>query len=125
MLDLRYRYYLEKGDIEKAGDCLNRLIDSQEYLPLEELQKVAGECVYMYSLLGDLERAEESGKIAKPYLSSDSASAKRILATFTASFGDKATAKILQKQAQTALSYEHNQGAKKFEQILLSRIDLA
>lgn len=124
MLDLRYRYYLEKGDMEKAGDCLNRLIDSQEYLPLEELQKVAGECVYMYSLIGDLVRAEESGKIAKPYLSGDSASAKRILATFTATFGDKTTAKILQKQAQTALSYEHNQGVKKFESILLSRIEL-
>ena len=125
ILDLRYRYYLEKGEIEKAGDCLNRLINAEAYLPNEELEKVAGECVYMYSLLGDLQSAEQSGKVAKPYLAQEHATAKRILTAFTARFGDKENAEIIKKQAENALGNEQVAGVRKFEEILLSRISLA
>ena len=125
MLDLRYRYYLEKGEMEKAGDCLNRLISAEAYLPDEELQKVAGECVYMYALLGDLERAEQCGAVAKPYLAQEHATAKRILTAFTAQFGDKESAEILKNQAESALESEQVAGVRKFEKILLSRISLA
>ena len=31
ILDLRYRFYLEKGLFEKAADCLNRLALNQDY----------------------------------------------------------------------------------------------
>ena len=124
ILDLRYRYYLEKEEIEKAGDCLNRLINAQAYLTEEELQKLAGECVYVYSLLGDFQRAEESGKLAKPYLAGESAAAKRILATYSAVFGEKDSAEILMRQAEQALQNERIEGVKRFERILLSRISL-
>lgn len=125
MLDLRYRYFIEKGEAEKASDCLNRLINAEAYLPDAELEKVAGECVYMYSLLGDLARAEECGKVAKGYLAQEHATAKRILTAFTARFGEKEKAEILKKQAETALETEQVAGVKKFEKILLSRISLA
>ena len=59
-LDLRYRYYLEKGDFEKAADCLNRLAQAQAYLPTEEIEKIAAELVYMHSLNGDLALANAS-----------------------------------------------------------------
>ena len=124
MLDLRYRYYLDKGDIEKAGACLNRLVAIQEYLPETELQKLAAECVYLYSLLGDYQNAEESGKIAKPYLEGESATAKRILLAFTAAFGDKDKAKILLLQAQDALQKEEIKGVEKFEKGLISRVHI-
>lgn len=29
ILDLRYRYYLERGETERAADCLNRLASAQ------------------------------------------------------------------------------------------------
>lgn len=124
-LDLRYRYYLDKGDINKAGDCLNRLVAAQEYLPDAELQKLAAECVYTYSILGDYENAEESGKIAKPYLEGETATAKRVLLAFTAAFGDKDKAKVLWSQAQDALKREEIKGVEKFERTLLSRIVVA
>jgi len=125
MLDLRYRYYLERENLEKAGDCLNRLINAQAYLSEDELQKLAGECVYLYSLLGNYQQAEESGKIAKPYLAGESATAKRILASYCVAFGDKSDAEILKKQAEEALEYESLKGVKNFERILLSRIFVA
>ena len=37
ILDLRYRYYLEKGDIEHAADCLNRLVNAQAYIQRLEM----------------------------------------------------------------------------------------
>ena len=125
ILDLRYRYYLDKGEITKAGECLNRLVSAQEYLPETELQKLAAECVYMYSLLGDYENAEESGKLAKPYLEGDSVTAKRILLAFVTAFGDKDKAKVLLSQAQAALGKEEIKGIEKFESVLLSRISVA
>ena len=43
MLDLRYRYYLEKEDFDRAADCLNRLAKTQAYLPDSEVAKIAAE----------------------------------------------------------------------------------
>ena len=43
MLDLRYRYYLEKGEYDNAADCLNRLANAQAYLSQEEVEKLAAE----------------------------------------------------------------------------------
>lgn len=62
MLDLRYRYHIEKGETERAADSLNRLASASSYLSEEEFSQTAAELVYMHSLVGDKARAEESGK---------------------------------------------------------------
>ena len=122
ILDLRYRYHLEKEEMEKAADCLNRLAISQAYLSDEELEKIAAELTYMHALNGDIERAEESAKLCRGYLQSNQASAKRILATYAATVGQKDGVKTLIEQAKCALEKEWIAGNKKFEEKLISRI---
>lgn len=121
-LDLRYRYYVEKGDMKNAADCLNRLAASAQYLPQAQFDEVAAELVYMHSLNKDTERAEESGKLCKEYLGKDTAQAKRILAAYCAMLGKTEEMKALKTQAENCLSREDTEGIKKFEKILLSRI---
>lgn len=123
MLDLRYRYYLEKGDVEDAADCLNRLVVSQEYLTQEEVERIAAECVYMHALNGDRQRADECGLLCKAYLSGESASAKRILAAYSCAFGKAEAVAPLKEQAEKALRGEMIKGVAQFERILLSRIE--
>lgn len=125
MLDLRYRYYLEKGEIEKASDQLNRLAKAQEYLASGEVEKVAAELVYMHSLTGNLELAEESGKLCQYYLQGDSVTAKRVLAAFSKASNKIETVGTLIAQAEEAMSKELLAGVCKFERILLSRIQEA
>ena len=123
MLDLRYRYYIENGDVEDAADCLNRLVVSQAYLTEEEVERVAAECVYMHALNGDRERADECGLLCKAYLSGESASAKRILAAYSCAFGKTEAVEPLKAQAEAALKGEIIKGVAQFERILLSRIE--
>ena len=122
MLDLRYRYYLEKNELQNAADCLNRLVVSQEYLTSNDREKLAGECVYMHALSGDYECAEECGKLCREYLSQNHATAKRILAAYSAAFGKADAVKQLKLQAEQALKQETIEGNAVFERILLSRI---
>ena len=123
MLDLRYRYYLEKDDLKNAADCLNRLVVSQDYLAEEEQEKLAAECVYMHALNGDLERAEECGQLCQGYLRGESAAAKRILAAFSSAFGKTNAVAPLKGQAENALDREWIAGNAKFERKLLEKID--
>ena len=122
MLDLRYRYHLEMEEYEKAADCLNRLAQSQAYLPDEELEKVAAELTYMHALNGDLESAEESGKLCRDFLQKELVTAKRVLAAFSAAFGKTDAAESLKAQAAGLLDAERMAGVRKFEEKLLSRI---
>lgn len=122
MLDLRYRYFLEKEEYEKAADCLNRLAQAQVYLSDDEVEKIAAELTYMHALRGDLENAEESGQLCKKYLQSDEASAKRVLLAFSKAFGKEEAIEPLKAQAQACLKKERIAGNRKFEEILLSRI---
>lgn len=122
ILDLRYRYHLEKEEMEKAAGCLNRLAISQAYLSDEELEKIAGELTYMHALNGDIERADESAKLCMDYLQSEQTAAKRILATYAALRGQKESAETLVEQAKQALGKEWIAGNRKFEEKLLSRI---
>ncbi len=124
LLDLRYRYFLDIEDLEGAADCLNRLAQAQAYLPEYEVERLAGELVYLHSLRGDLESAEASGKLARGYLASEEASAKRILAAFSLAFGRTEEGAILKEQACVALEYERLDGVKKLEEKLLSRIKI-
>ncbi len=122
VLDLRYRYYLDKEELDSAADCLNRLALTQAYLSDKELEKVAAELVYMHSLRGDIERAEESGKLCKAFLSGNSATAKRILAAYSQAAGKTEAVEPLKAQGREALSCEWIAGVRKFEEGLLSRI---
>ncbi len=123
MLDLRYRYFLEKEDIENAADCLNRLVNAQAYLPKLEMTKIATELVYMHSITGNAELAQESSEFCKDYLRGETVDAKRALATFSALNGDKEAVSILIGQARRILQSEPIEGIKKSEEILLSRIE--
>lgn len=125
ILDLRYRYHLEKEEFEKSATCLNRLVSVQEYLPDSEVEKIAGELVYMHAVHEDYERAKACGEACKEYLAGDSAQAKRILATYSSAFGQTDAVAVLKAQAESALQYERLEGVRKFEKILLSRIPTA
>ncbi len=123
MLDLRYRYFLEKEEYEKAADCLNRLANAQMYLSDEEVEKVAAELTYMHALCGDLESAEETGKLCKEYLRSKEVGAKRVLVAYSKAAGKTEAIAPLISQARGCLQKERIEGLRKFEQILLSRIE--
>ena len=123
MLDLRYRYYLEKEDMDNAAACLNRLVSILDYMPLAEAEKIAAELVYMASLRGEMEIAEENSKLCQAYLTGNTATAKRILAAWSKANGKMDFVEALLVQADECLKNEEVAGVKKFEQILLSRME--
>ncbi len=122
ILDLRYRYFLEKGALEKAADCLNRLAQAQAYLTDSEVEKIAAELTYMHALRGDLESAEECGKLCKNYLTEDTVTAKRVLLAYSKLAGKTEAIAPLLQQAEACLVWEIA-GLAKAEKILLSRIE--
>lgn len=122
ILDLRYRYYLDKGDFDNAADCLNRLAMAQAYLSKEEIEKVAAELTYMHAINGNLDGAEESAQLCKFFLAGESATAKRVLAAYSLAIGEKRAAGTLKAQARAALQREKIVGVKRFEENLLARI---
>ena len=122
MLDLRYRYYLEKGDMENAADCLNRLAFNEEYLPQTTVEGVAAELVYLHSLNGDFVSAERNAIVCQEYLKGDSVTAKRVLAAYSKACGRAEAVEVLLGQAKELLPKERIVGVRKFEEILLSRI---
>lgn len=122
ILDLRYRYYLEKGNFEKAADCLNRLALNEEYLSVGEIEKIAAELVYMHALNGDLKSAEINYTASKNFLKEETVTAKRIVATYAKACGKEEAVQILLEQAQALLEKEKIVGVRKFEEILLLRL---
>ena len=122
MLHLRYCYYLETNDLERAADQINRLAASREYLLDNEVEEVAAELVYMHSLNGDFERASECGKLCESYLQSEKAIAKRALAAYCKAFGKDEQIEPLVTSARKLLKKQPIKGVAKFEEILLSRI---
>lgn len=119
MLDLRYRYYLDKGDLEKASECLNRLASLQGYLSETETERIAGELVYIHSLNGDSKRAKECGELCERYLSGMDITAKRILCAYTYAFGEKEKAIEFRQIALDTLEEEWISGHAKSEKKLL------
>ena len=122
MLDLRYRYCLEKGDFDEAADQLNRLAQTQAYLSDEEVGKIAAELAYMHAVNQDIERAEECEKLCFSYLSKDITTAHRIQAALAYMRKDFEEVEIRKELAEKALNKERIQGNAKFEKVLLSRI---
>ena len=122
LLDLRYRYYVEKGEVEQAADALNRLALNEAYLPFEQLEKVAAELVYMHALTGNIEDAEKNYEACKGFLKEENATAKRILCAYATACQNTEAAEVLLQQARLLLAKEKIAGVKKFEEILLSRL---
>ncbi len=122
MLDLRYRYYLEKQDMENAAACLNRLAMLQPYLTEMEIKKIAAELTYMHSLNKDFERLSETSKICREVLLEETATAKRILAAYSYAIDKIEAVPTFKAQAEQCLAKERIKGLAKFERILLSRI---
>ncbi len=122
MLDLQYRYYLEKGEFEKAADKLNRLASAQAYLESLEVEKIAAELTYMHSLNGDFERAKDCSKLCETYLQKEEVAAKRALAAYCKAFGKEDAVKTLIEQAEKILQNERMKGKAKAERILLARL---
>ncbi len=122
MLDLRYRYYLDKGEFIKASDCLNRLAQASEYLTQAETEKIAAEFVYMHALNGDTERAEACVKGCTEYLQEETLAAKRILAAVSLLGGKMEAVELLKEQAKPLLEKEKIVGNRKFEENLLAKL---
>ena len=122
VLDLRYRYYLDIGDYEKAAQMLDRLACSAEYLTDEQAQQLAAQFVYMHSLYRNQAEADKSGKLCQQFLVSDSVEAKRILAAYSAAFGQWEKAVLLIEQANALLRLVKCKGEARFEEKLLAQI---
>ena len=122
ILDLRYRYYLDKGEMQKAAECLNRLAQASEYLTDTETEKIAAEFVYMHALNGDTERAEACVKGCQAYLQAETATAKRVLSAVAMLGGKRDALDTLIAQAQALLHEEKILGNRKLEETLLSRL---
>ncbi len=124
ILDLRYSYYLEKGEMEKAADCINRLAYVQAYLPPVQVEKIAAELMYMHVMNGDLARAEECGDMCREFLKGNTVTAKRVLIAYSAAYGRSDTVAALLKQAKRCLDDERVAGIRKFEETLIERVAL-
>lgn len=122
MLDLRYHYYLEKGEYDNAADCLNRLASAQAYLSQEEVEKLAAELTYMHALKGDLQSAQECAKLCENFLKTETAVARRVLAACACAGRKTDEALLLKESAEKYLENELLLGVVKAEKILLSRI---
>ena len=122
MLDLQYRYYLEKNELERAADRLNRLASAQAYLGDKEVEKIAAELTFLHALNGDYERAKDCSKLCETYLRSEEAAAKRVLAAYCKAFGKEEAVEALIGQAEEILENERIKGQAKAERILLARL---
>ncbi len=122
ILDLRYRYFLDIGEMQKAADCLNRLANAQAYLSADEIEKVATELVYMHVLNGDIERANACAQACKEYLQREIPSAKRVLAAVARLGGKTEECALLIEQARTLLKQEKAVGERALEETLLARL---
>ena len=120
MLDLRYRYYLEKGDLQKAGETLNRLAYIQCYLSDEERVKLAVELTFMHAVTDDLDNARKSAEACFEFLQQEEIACKRALYYYAKKGGKVEEAEILLAQAKELLQKEEIQGVKKSEEIILS-----
>lgn len=121
IVDLRYRYFLEKGDLDEAGAALNRLASLSGYLPSEQVEEIAAELCYMHAILGDCERMQEARKACEKFLASETVQAKRIAAACMAATGEAEQAEKERERAAALLDQERISGKRKAERILLER----
>lgn len=122
ILDLRYRYFLDKDEPIKAGECLNRLLGLQAYLPEQEIRKIAMELTYMHAVSGNVSDADAIGQLCKEELKKDTATAKRVLIAYCKASGKLDSITALKEQAKSALEKEPVKGIAEFERRLISKL---
>ena len=96
----------------------------QEYLPEEEVVRIAAEVTYMHSINGDVVRAEETGNFCHEYLTEENVTSKRVLMAYSLAGGNVNAIEPLREQAKELLSQERIAGVRKFETILIERIQV-
>ena len=119
ILLLRYRFYLDKNDLINAGDCLNRLAASAEYLNEIEQIELSSELTFMHSLNGNKTAADDCAKNCEDYFAGEDPSALRVLTAYSLAFGETEKTEILLKKAYETLETEPVEGVKRFEKSLL------
>lgn len=122
MLDLRYRYWLDIGDFEKASDCLNRLAQAEPYLTAVEVEKILAELTYMHCINNDEERASKCKDLCEEYLKEENVTAKRVLAAYACLRNEKEACTAFIADGYKCLEIERIAGVANFEKTLLSRI---
>ncbi len=121
--ELKYRYFLEKGELAKAADALNRLIAAAEYLSEEAYILVRIESAYLCLLQKDATPLKQLLESDERLLRSEDYRVKRLLATYSYALGEKGRGRALVTQAKQILEKEPVLGVRKHEEILLSRLD--
>ncbi len=120
--ELRYRYFVDREDFKNGAKQLNRLASLQAYMTDVERERVCAELVFLHALNGDMESAEACGKLCRAFLQGETATAKRVMATFINAFGDKAQALALREDGERLLPKEWLTGERLWEEKLLARI---
>ena len=121
--DLKYRLALAKWDLEKAAYAFKKMAQSEEYFTRGEREKFAAELTYLHALNDDFEKANESSKYCEEFLKSETAVAKRVLATVAFCAGKFEDAEILKESGMALLSKMEIHGERALEESLLSRIN--
>lgn len=119
MLDRRYRYWLDQGNIDEAAVCLNRLASLQEYMQENQLLMVASELVYMHSITDNVDSATQNFAVCEAFLHSETATCKRILCAYYASLGEIAKSEEYRKQGFALCEREAIKGTALLEKRLL------
>lgn len=119
--DLRYRYCLEKGNMDGAAEQINRLASLTAYMDEGNMEEVAAELMYMHAVCGDTERAKESKKLCENYLQKPLLSAKRILAAYARLLGEDEEEKKARAEFERLKATEKIEGKRKAEEILIER----
>lgn len=122
--DLKYRRALDLGDLELASNALKRLAECEEYLSANARERLLAELTYLHAIGGNFECANECAKLCSEFLTGETATAKRILATVAWRSGKIEEGKELIEQAKLALEKEEILGEKYLEEELLSRLTL-
>jgi hypothetical protein len=121
--DLKYRRALDCWDLEKASYCIKKMSQAEEYFTRSEREKFAVELTYLHALNGDFEKANESSKYCEEFLRSETATAKRVLATVALCAGRLEDAEILKESGKALLAEIEFDGERMLEENLLSRIN--
>ena len=120
-LDLRYHFYLEKEEYEKAYDCLKRIMAAKDYLFDAEIYDLEREIAYISLLGGNAEALKKSTEANPEFWTENCVKAKRVLALYAASAGELERAKLLAAQAEELLPMLSLEGERKHEALLINR----
>lgn len=122
ILEARYRYYLEKEELENAFDCLKRIRAAGEYLNVREVLTLECNLAYLCLVGGNDGVLKEAVKNGGEYWQSEDPAIKRTLALYMQKCGEAERADLLIEQAKRLLKREEIAGLIRHEEILLARI---